>query len=663
LVLKNLDVYYLLMNESINFESKKEVSVTLPALETLKNPEIGNSPWSEDIRNNPELIRQTKIRSEARDSLTEITESTSDITTSIDEALSSGEVKDVDAVRFYLAYTELLLDDSTNNRIVLYFPFELLPNLNPDKNLELSTEVLEAQKSFVDAYKTAWYSLLSTHELRADYADGDVVEVEYQTEPHSLVVKAAHIIPMLIEYNVLTLEEVLDILENTPDSILQQSIADALFTMKGGDQISEEQLDRITNSPQHFVSNVGIILKNTANTPETEGFIEEDNLRALINDLEKLKNNLEESIANVDDNTMTEGRKNWLIEQKTNDLIEDYALRISVLIKEDTLTPEALMKLIDEKSSESSPLPLLVVESIRIAIESFTKEESGSAHEMFVKHSFVLGNLKASDNKQVQHNVERALHHFYSLGVLNEEELLSYDIKPSSLDIDPSKVTETMSNEIDIFTDITKRIESHPELSRLVYPVIIFLGSRMKGYAKEDADVDVAIFVRPETEEKDRSRIQSLISEVLSEVSVDEKVMEFWLDEEGDGLTIKNYENPDPQRGDNTLTHPLTGTWCGNERIVEELYQRLMPQYLYSEDKTVLGEDLRQVWLKELEHNILQYRLMHKGYDRFNAAQGGVHSSDKAPIDGDSVFYDSGYRRLATKLFTDHVFLPQLQKK
>lgn len=63
-----------------------------------------------------------------------------------------------------------------------------------------------------------------------------------------------------------------------------------------------------------------------------------------------------------------------------------------------------------------------------------------------------------------------------------------------------------------------------------------------------------------------------------------------------------------------------------------------------------------------MEHSLIQYRLMHKGYKEKNLEQGGIDSVYKDEIDGNSMFYDSGFRRMATKIYLEKVFLPQLKK-
>src|SRR6185295_13438322 len=117
----------------------------------------------------------------------------------------------------------------------------------------------------------------------------------------------------------------------------------------------------------------------------------------------------------------------------------------------------------------------------------------------------------------------------------------------------------------------------------------------------------------------------------------------------------------DSAMGDSTLTHVLfEGAWGGNKNTIRELYEKLLVDYLYSKGKTVLQHDARTFWLKEIERDTLQYRLMHKGYARFFPKQGGIDTDHSSGIDSNSAFWDSGYRRLASKLFIDKVFLPQL---
>ena len=138
--------------------------------------------------------------------------------------------------------------------------------------------------------------------------------------------------------------------------------------------------------------------------------------------------------------------------------------------------------------------------------------------------------------------------------------------------------------------------------------------------------------------------------------------VEFWLDEHGDSLAVRDLEGRDSHQGGSTWTHVLFGAaWCGNVATVKELHKRLLVPYFYKSGVDTGGRDIRSDYLEEMERDALQYRLMHKGYARFFPERGGIHTPHGDAIDQDSVFWDSGYRRTATRLFASRVFLPRLK--
>jgi hypothetical protein len=70
------------------------------------------------------------------------------------------------------------------------------------------------------------------------------------------------------------------------------------------------------------------------------------------------------------------------------------------------------------------------------------------------------------------------------------------------------------------------------------------------------------------------------------------------------------------------------------------LGERLLMPYLRETNEAV-----RDVWLREMERDLLQYRLLHRGYERFHVPR-------------DDVFLDDGYRMTASTLYASHVFIP-----
>lgn len=66
----------------------------------------------------------------------------------------------------------------------------------------------------------------------------------------------------------------------------------------------------------------------------------------------------------------------------------------------------------------------------------------------------------------------------------------------------------------------------------------------------------------------------------------------------------------------------------------------------------------RRLTLERIESNLIQYRLLHKGYSRFTGKT-SFNTSSHPEFDGDSPFYDDDFRKIATVLFYKYVWLPQ----
>ncbi len=64
----------------------------------------------------------------------------------------------------------------------------------------------------------------------------------------------------------------------------------------------------------------------------------------------------------------------------------------------------------------------------------------------------------------------------------------------------------------------------------------------------------------------------------------------------------------------------------------------------------------RRETLEKLESNLIQYRLLHKGFSRFTGKT-VFNTSSHPEIDGDSPFYDDEFRIIATVLFAKYVWI------
>ena len=436
----------------------------------------------------------------------------------MEKALETGLIEEGLLIDTYKKLIEVLESDPYNKRLILYFPFELIPQIPSEKRSE---ELETISRKFISTYMDLWYQLLSTNDVRANFIDGDVLEIDLRTKPLERVTKVAHLIPILVRKGLISIDQISKLIEDNPGTTLQQSIVETLPVLVDMNLLSKHDMENILQT----------------------------------NHLEITK-------------------------------------RQPVVLSEDKIT-EARRKWLKEK----------------------------------------------------------------------DEPIVITDKRPDQLDMPFVQREETLRDDISIIKSAMESIKSNPELNSILYPVSILFGSRLKGYGADNADLDVAIFIKPGISAQQKEGVQSLITDTFSHSKIQGKVFEFWLEEKDGELEIINFPNPDTNIGDNTCTHILfEGAWVGDESATKELYEKLLPGYLYSKGKDIRGKDARKIWLEEMEKDTLQYRLMHKGYGRFYERQGGIKTEHSDQIDGDSMFYDSGYRRLATKLFLSKVFLPQLER-
>ena len=74
----------------------------------------------------------------------------------------------------------------------------------------------------------------------------------------------------------------------------------------------------------------------------------------------------------------------------------------------------------------------------------------------------------------------------------------------------------------------------------------------------------------------------------------------------------------------------------------------------YTEWAKIANKLLKRRAIERLESDLLQYRLLHKGFSRFT----GIDEFDTPPeMDGDCPFYCDEYRRIATMLYAKYVWL------
>ncbi len=98
----------------------------------------------------------------------------------------------------------------------------------------------------------------------------------------------------------------------------------------------------------------------------------------------------------------------------------------------------------------------------------------------------------------------------------------------------------------------------------------------------------------------------------------------------------------------------LNTIWLGRKGTAEGLSEMAhWVAHWYAKN----SED-RKMSLERIESDLLQYRLLHKGFQRVYRFE-RFSMSDYPEMDGNCPFYDEEYRKLATKIFAKYIWLPQ----
>lgn len=93
--------------------------------------------------------------------------------------------------------------------------------------------------------------------------------------------------------------------------------------------------------------------------------------------------------------------------------------------------------------------------------------------------------------------------------------------------------------------------------------------------------------------------------------------------------------------------------WVSGKDInnLENAAQRIIGLYPNLPDK-----ETRRLSIEKLESDLLQYRLLHKGFSQF-FGKTKFQTSKYPEIDGDCPFYDDEYRKIATMLYAKYVWI------
>ena len=585
-----------------------------------------------EIARNPQLIEQASQRRELYALLKDLFAKMPDLTMDVLAAYKENLITDQELIRLYDQLTAFLLRDPNNARLLLYLPFQLLPDFrNPD---QLPADVMAAQTRFQSAYVDGWERLLSESSVRANFVDGDILEDELGQGVPTRVRKAAHLIPGLVERGMLTRKQVNWYLNHTKDEELKNSLWEGI----------------------QVIDDLPLEMKHAAEQqPGTQWFAQLDSrLEAKFSQLNEKYTPPAEGFGAL------ENRMKWEKKKFRIEIIDQEAIEVAHLLTTRQIALEDLSNLFtltDEQQSYS----LVGVKSILFAAESFAKINQNQAKEFVKSCEVILDALWQTGSTEIRDAIISGWSHWLHLGIIETALLEKYDIKFPDLSLPlPVDLDELIEERLQKVLFAVDFIAQSPELSQFLYPFFVVCGSLLKGYATLESDIDALGFVKTGVPEEKRSQVKDALDKVASEALDTDHIQEFWVREEAQSLRLL-YLPEEQQRMTSLKIHSLFGgVWLGKGAEMKRLQDDLLKRYL---DLSRFGgkkELVRAHLLRELEADTLQRRLLHSGYRRFYPNQRPAGTEHASAIDGESDFWDPGYRRVATELFISKVFLPDL---
>jgi hypothetical protein len=319
---------------------------------------------------------------------------------------------------------------------------------------------------------------------------------------------------------------------------------------------------------------------------------------------------------------LTPERLAWVERETASKVFHDQAVRVA-------------RELLAGRAVDQSKLPPEVYErAVFNVITHVAQQDFGRAQGVYVQHK-ALFEIGADD---VSENRGEIISKLGRLGIITDAQSALPNLAGPW-----SQNMEQMSADIEVAHELAASIMKHEYLSERLFPITLLGGSRLKGYGTATSDTDAGVIVRPEVSPDERDRIRA---ELKAIAPTGQDFVEYWTLQDGDMLRIRNLMGSDNHTAKSYWAHGLfNAVWVGDEASITGVQASLLPSFFTA------STELRGQSLERLEQDALQYRLLHSGYDRHYP---------RYDTRGGSAFWDAGYRRLATQLFVDTVFLPKL---
>ncbi len=578
----------------------------VPVVDVLRDPHAANQLWPDLAATAPDLLQQIAEHAHHAETVSLLIDKMTNPALDLQTHIEHGIVSERTATEGYESLSQLLLNPD-NARLVLYLPFQVLPS---DDWQPQSPNLAGAIDDFASRYMAAWYSLLSTHDVRANFDDGDVLESHLRTTDVPRVVKAAHLIPALLAKGLIDEEDILTLYESSEgDDVLQNSIG-------AGIAVAKEY--GLLTPPRHFVS-PGRTL-------------------------------------NPDAGITSAKRREWLNQQGYERRVQYIAKDLQQGIERGHMPPSWISQWLnhaDELTRHG------IVSGMEKGIESLARNQDENLDLVIRDYVPMLTQLLGQYDEALDRRITRLFRHSYHLGLISRLE--SMGMSAPDLSAPLSANIANIQDDMPKIAQLSELLATDPELQQKVYPFVAVGGSRLKGYGEPNSDLDLAVFYKPTASPAERHALRTQVRAAFEDAGIADSPVEFWLHEENDELSVRTFDDTEVPVADRFWTHTLfSTTWVGDSSAIHDVQQKLLPRYFYDTGRDEHGQSDRAFYLERLEQDLLQYRLMHVGYDRHYPRYAQMQVMSQFMIAGTSAFWDPGYRQLATKLFVNNIFLPKI---
>ncbi len=526
--------------------------------------------------------------------------------------------------------------DPAYERIIFYLPLEFTSPIE-SKSAQLTVAAERLQK----VYRATWESQLRQHDVRANFVDGDVLEVGKRSGDLRRVVKATHLIPGLIQSGHLTFKEVVQYACRSSDELLKHGVIEACAVMLDMELITKTDLEHLRNSndPYLYSSYYRLLQYHSIESPEEAVSAEEVHV-ALLADIDEARG--------ITEQDATPNRLLWLRSVATEKAIFHAASKLSALLSNGAVVP-------DPRKLDTITMRAYV-EAMRLVI--LHEKQFGQTYRTWldaVEH--------VTTDTTVLDAITKLYRHVSTAGILKDEELALHGIHIPSLAGPFSKNLNNFTPSMVAFEEMIEEISQDPYLTSRVYPVTILLGSQLKGYGISTADADVAVFIKPGTAMADSKQIAERLRHIFSHERIGGSAIMFWLGMVDNKLVIIEDTQTTGMPPLKSWAHVLMGgAWIGEVKHLTDVQHDLLTPFLFN--PTIIQDEkpVRERWLEEMERDSILYRLLHKGYERYYPVCSPFNTERSNEVDGRSAFYDPMFRRIATLLFLTRVFFPDLDQ-